>query len=720
MDETDFHIFTTNLLNTSRTRVLKCANLFAVFDEVGDVMSWAGGAHGLYLEDMRHLSKLELRIWGQKPILLSSTVEEENALLSVDLTNPEVREPNRRVISDTIHVLRNKFLTADTCHEKIRLHNYGDKPISVPLSIHFGADFADMFEIRGTERKERGDITDARADQVSAQFCYEGLDGVRRATRVGFVQRPMRFERGEAYFEFDIPPRQRRELTYAVQSKSADEGDEITFVSAPGYRQAKANMTRKLRELRSDATTYQSSNAFFDHLVRRAGADMQMLITDTDCGPYPYAGTPWFNTVFGRDGLIAAYQMLNVRPDISRGVLSFLAATQAEDFDDEGDAEPGKILHEIRHDEMSNTGEVPFGRYYGSIDSTPLFVALAGAYLRRTADTSFLQTLWPTIKAAIAWIDDHGDRDDDGYVEYGRHTQKGLKHQGWKDSEDSVYHADGRPAPAPIALCEVQSYVYSARKAAVRIASALGKEDFARRQRSEAEALAERFRRDFWSDDIDMFVLALDGDKEPCQVRSSNAAQCLLSGIASREQATKIAHQVAGDAFFNGWGVRTIAAGEARYNPISYHNGSVWPHDNALIAAGLSRYGFKDEVTRILTGLYDASRFFDLNRLPELFCGFERRRHQGPTRYPVACAPQAWAAGGVFTLLESVLGMYVDARKQRVVFHTPRLPVFLDQVRLCGLRVGRARLDLEMNRYKRDVGVQILDRRGDVEVTVVK
>ncbi|MFW5967270.1 MAG: glycogen debranching N-terminal domain-containing protein [Persicimonas sp.] len=720
MKETDFHIFTTNLLNTARTRVLKCANLFAVFDEVGDVMSWAGGAHGLYLDDMRHLSKLELRIWGQKPILLSSTVEEDNALLSVDLTNPEVREPNRRVAADTIHLLRNKFLTADTCHEKIRLHNYGDEPITVPVSIHFDADFADMFEIRGTGRPERGERQEVRADEVEAVFGYHGLDEVRRASRVGFVQRPERFGQGGAYFEFDIPPHERRELTYAIQCATAEKDEEIDFDSAPGYRQAMAKMTRKLRSDRSRRTYYETSNAFFDHLVRRADADMQMLLTDTEHGPYPYAGTPWFNTVFGRDGLLAAYQMLNARPEIARGVLSFLAATQADASDAVRDAEPGKILHEIRRDEMSNTGEVPFKHYYGSVDATPLFVALAGAYLRRTGQTEFLRSLWPSIERAIDWIDEYGDRDGDGYVEYGRRTKKGLKQQGWKDSDDSVYHADGRPAPAPIALCEVQSYVYSARRAAVRIAGALGKEDYARGQRAEAEALCERFRDDFWSDEIDMFVLALDGDKRPCQVRSSNAGQCLLSGIASEEQAAKIAQQVVGRDFFNGWGVRTIAAGEPRYNPISYHNGSVWPHDNALIAAGLARYGFKAEATQILSGLYDASRFFELNRLPELFCGFQRRRHQGPTLYPVACAPQAWAAGGVFLLLDATLGLYVDARKKRIKFHAPQLPEFLDRVRLCGLRVGDARVDVELNRYRKDVGVQILERRGDVEVTVVK
>ncbi|MFP4597849.1 MAG: glycogen debranching N-terminal domain-containing protein [Persicimonas sp.] len=721
MKEKDFHILTTNLLNTARTRVLKHTNLFAVFDEVGDIMSWGSGAHGMYLEDMRHLSKLELRLWGQKPILLSSTVKEDNALMAVDLTNPELSEPSERVPADTIHIHRNKFLTADTCHEKIRLHNYGDTPICVPLSIHFRADFADMFEIRGTKREERGEVLEPEIDDVEARYTYLGLDGVRRATRLVFVQRPKTLTEDQAYFEFEIEPRQRRDLTFAVQCASTREPDtEVSFSVPSGYRQANAAQTARLRSERGGRCRYSSDNVFFNHLISRADADLQMLITDTEHGPYPYAGTPWFNTVFGRDGLITAYQVINLNPQVARGVLKYLAATQAHDFDAERDAEPGKILHEIRHDEMSNTGEVPFLRYYGSIDSTPLFISLAGAYLRRTGDVAFARSLWPNIQRGIDWIDDHGDRDGDGYVEYGRRTSKGLKQQGWKDSDDSVFHADGRFAEAPIALCEVQSYVYSARRSAGRIAKAVGEEDFAETQHQEANALRERFQRDFWSDEIEMFVLALDGDKQPCQVRSSNAGHCLMSGIASEQQAASIAEQLLSDEFFCGWGIRTIASGEARYNPISYHNGSIWPHDNSMIAMGLARYGFKQEAAKILEGLYDASRYFELNRLPELFCGFERRPAEGPTLYPVACAPQAWAAGGAFMLLDSTLGLHIDGRANRIKLHEPMLPPFLDKVRLIGLQVGDAEIDLELQRYQNDVGVQILRRTGKIEVLVVK
>ncbi len=722
MTERDFHILTTNLLNTARTRVLKHSNLFAVFDEVGDIMSWGTGAHGLYMDDMRHLSKLELRLWGQKPILLSSTVKEDNALLTVDLTNPELTEPDARVAADHLHIHRSKFVTADTAHEKIRLHNYSDQLLTVPLSVHFRADFADMFEIRGTERAERGEQREPEVSDVAVEFVYDGLDDMCRATRVTFVQRPHTLTADHAYFEFDIAPHQRRELTYTVQCCSwpADAEDQTHFARPTGYRQAHAELTTRLRAERNLRCRYDSSNVFFNHMLSRADADLQMLITQTEYGPYPYAGTPWFNTVFGRDGIITAYQMLNTNPGIARGVLGYLAASQAREFDAARDAEPGKILHELRHDEMANTGEVPFKHYYGSIDSTPLFVTLAGGYLRRTNEVGFLASIWPAIERAIDWIDEYGDRDGDGYVEYGRRTNKGLRQQGWKDSDDSVFHADGRLADAPIALCEVQGYVYAARRAAAQIAEVIGNEEYAQRQQAEARALRERFQRDFWDEELEMFVLALDGDKQPCRVRSSNAGHCLLSGIASPDQAAKTAAQLLDDDFFSGWGVRTIPSSEVRYNPISYHNGSVWPHDNTLIAAGLARYGFKSEALEIMQGLYDASRYFELNRLPELFCGFERRPSEGPTLYPVACAPQAWAAGGMFLLLDAALGMHVDACERRIKFHNPRLPSFLDMVRIGRLKLGDDEVDIELQRYQNDVGVQILRRTGNIEVLVVK
>jgi glycogen debranching enzyme len=369
---------------------------------------------------------------------------------------------------------------------------------------------------------------------------------------------------------------------------------------------------------------------------------------------------------------------------------------------------------------MAALKEIPFGRYYGSIDSTPLFVFLAGAYYERTADRAFIESIWPNLELALRWIDTHGDSDGDGFVEYQRRSKTGLVQQGWKDSQDSVFHADGTLAEPPIALCEVQGYVYAAKRSAADLAALLGRAEQADALRKQAEELRERFERAFWSEDIGTYALALDGRKRPCRVRSSNAGHCLLTGIAGPERARRTAQTLLANESFSGWGIRTVAASEARYNPMGYHNGSVWPHDNALIAAGLARYGLKDSVLGVMTGLFDASLFFDLHRLPELYCGFGRRPGEGPTLYPVACAPQAWAAASVFLLLQACLGLTINAPEGQLCFAYPLLPTFLKEVQVRGLKVGAASIDLLLLRHGHDVGINVLRREGRLEVRMVK
>jgi len=369
---------------------------------------------------------------------------------------------------------------------------------------------------------------------------------------------------------------------------------------------------------------------------------------------------------------------------------------------------------------MANLKEIPFGQYYGSVDSTLLYLILAGHYYERTADKDFLRHIWPSLLRALDWLDKYGDIDGDGFVEYVRKASGGLGQQGWKDSEDSVFHKDGSLAPAPIALCEVQAYAYEAKRQMARLAQELRERNLTLRLLHETDELRIRFMKAFWCDDMEYLALALDGEKKPCRIYSSNAGQCLLSGIVPHPAAVKIQKHLMGKNSYSGWGIRTVAQGETRYNPMAYHNGSVWPHDNALIATGLNRYGFKSSVNRIMTGLFEASMFMDLNRLPELFCGFDRRPNEGPTLYPVACNPQAWASGSLYMLLQCCMGLSIDAKSKQITFSKPVIPSYLEEIRIRNLRVGSARIDVNVEYYKNDVDIKVIDRKGKVEVLIIK
>lgn len=699
---------------SSRTRhALKQGDTFIVVDSHGD-MGTAGSEDGLFHCDTRYLSRLEVVLDGLQPLLLGSSLRDDNAMLTVEATNPDVFTDGYITLpKDTVHLTRNIFIHGDVAYQRLSLRNYSDAEVKLRATIYFGSDFADIFEVRGSRRQQRGVISRRVTASDQVMLTYIGRDSRVRRTTVILDPAPTEITVNSASYTLTLPAR--KETTLFLTVGCDQEPDQRPGLFLRGFLSAR----RALRGPARSRATVETSNAIVNEVLCRAESDLSMLMTDTPEGRYPYAGIPWYSTTFGRDGLITAMQLLWCDPQVAKGVLRRLAAFQARDVDPANDAQPGKILHEMRGGEMAALGEVPFAQYYGSIDSTPLFVMLLGRYVERTGDFATLAELWPAAEAALGWIDRYGDPDRDGFVEYQRATEDGLANQGWKDSHDSNFHADGRMAVGPMALCEVQGYVYEAKRRAAYCARLLNLPDRASELDMQAERLAARFEDAFWLPELNTYALALDGHKEPCAVRSSNAGHLLFSGMIRADRAAILADEMLRPRMFSGWGIRTIAKGEFRYNPMSYHNGSIWPHDNALIALGMARYGAMDGVERVFKGLMDAATYMELRRLPELFCGFTRKQGRGPTLYPVACAPQAWASATPFSLLEASLGLEFNPQQGEILLRNPRLPAFLEEVTIRDLPLGTGGVDFMVRRHGGEVSLQVLRAVGDIRVSVV-
>ncbi|WP_338831355.1 amylo-alpha-1,6-glucosidase [Bradyrhizobium sp. 27S5] len=695
-------------------RSLKHDDTFIVLDSHGDIGASAGGPDGLFNADTRYLARLEMVLEDVQPLLLGSNMRDDNSALTVDLTNSDVYRDDRLTLQkDTLHIVRSIFLWRGTFYQRIGLQNHGDHTASFDLTLLFDNDFADLFEVRGERRPRRGIGSSKLLGPTDVVLEYCGLDEQSRITALHFDPRPTRLSVNAATYHFELEPGHVTSLFVAVSCNKP-----IMQKPVPFFRGLLAHR-REMRNSTAGAASIETSNNIFNEVLCQAMADLNMLMTETPQGRYPYAGIPWYSTTFGRDGLITALQMLWLDPRIAKGVLKRLALFQAKTVDPLADAAPGKILHEMRGGEMAALREVPFAHYYGSVDSTPLFVLLAGLYLERTGDVETLRELWPAVEAGLQWIDGPGDPDRDGFVEYQRATDDGLRNQGWKDSFDAIFHADGTLAEGNIALCEVQAYVFAGKQLAARAARKLGFAEKAAKLEAEAERLRERFEAAFWCEELGTYALALDGAKRQCKVRTSNAGQTLFSGMVREDRARRVAADLMSQKFFSGWGIRTVAAGEARYNPMSYHDGSIWPHDNALIALGLARYGLKHSVAHLFKGLFDAASYMELRRLPELFCGFRRERRRGPVLYPVACAPQAWASATPFTLLEAALGLEFDTTRGEIRLRDPRLPEFLNDVVLRDLRLGASSVDLRLRRHGDEVSLEVLRTRGQIQVSIV-
>jgi glycogen debranching enzyme len=712
-----WYVAATSAATEDQSQVLKNDVTFGVFDRFGDIQAIAPGKEGLYHYDTRYLSHQELLVDGARPLHLGSSVEESNSLLVIDLMNPDLpaKDDEAGLAKGTLHIFRAKLLWQGTCHEHVRVTHHGTERSTVRLEFTFGADFVDLFEVRGMKREQRGERLQPEVSAQGVVLPYLGRDQRMRRTRIHFDPPPDAIDAGRAAFELQLEPGTEHHV-YCTVGCEGDDGPARERIS---YETALRQNNSARRASLGGHCTVVTSNPLVNLWLDRSVSDLSMLTTMLPTGPFPFAGVPWYSTTFGRDGIITALEYLWVDPSLARGVLCFLADAQATQLDPENDAEPGKILHEARHGEMALTREIPFGRYYGSVDSTPLFLMLAAAYHRRTGDLELIRKLWPNINLALQWIDQWGDADGDGFVEYSRRSAEGLVQQGWKDSGDSVFHQDGQLADGPIALCEVQGYVYRAKLAVAELARLLGEPQRAQSLTQEAQLLRESFQRAFWCEEIGSYAIALDGKKRQCKVASSNAGHALWCGIAAPEHAQRITDGLMGHKFFSGWGIRTIAAGSARYNPMSYHNGSIWPHDNAIIAAGMARYGRTANAMELFSSTFDASLHFDAHRLPELFCGFVRRAGAGPTLYPVACSPQAWAAAAAFGMLQACLGLEIDAANAAITLRTPRLPPIIDWIRITRLGAPGPSADLLLQRYERNVGLEVVRKDANMKVTVV-
>ncbi|MFZ2059781.1 MAG: glycogen debranching N-terminal domain-containing protein, partial [Candidatus Binatus sp.] len=634
----DYYVLASSLASRRASQVLADGRSFAVFETAGDIIDSPLEAQGFFDSDTRHLSRFEMLIAGAAPYFLNSYLSDDRAQFRATLTNADLGKKGRQdwLPRNSIRVNRGWVLSGAALYHRLTLHNYIDTPVDIEIDFFYGVDFADVFEVRGLRRKRRGEMLNPSVDASRVELRYRGLDNSVRATEIRFDITPRQIDDQHAVFVLRLEPGENRELECRIAASGESPSYSAVAVNrAPTFLQALEQRQSELSEFRSDWAVISASNNEFATMIRHAGVDLTSIIARGDSrGAFIMAGVPWFATLFGRDSIITALSILPFYPQIAVRTLRTLAKLQGDTVDEARDEQPGKIVHEIRTGEMAATGEVPFGRYYGSVDATPLFLWLYGRCVESTGDLQFADELWPNVERAIEWIERWGDREGDGYVKYLRETPRGLANQGWKDSEDAIFHKDGELARPPIALAEVQGYVYAACMDVASVAARLGRGSVADRLLTRATALKQSFERDFWLEPEGMIALALDADRRPCRVMTSNGAHCLATGLVDGERATAMCKRLLADDMYSGWGIRTLSGREKRYNPMSYHNGSVWPHDNAMAALGLARACDHTGVLKVLEGLFDASEQLNTSSLPELFCGFRREIGLGPVPYP--------------------------------------------------------------------------------------
>jgi glycogen debranching enzyme len=698
--------------------VIKDGNVFFLSTPQGNVPCTPGHGFGLYYHDCRYLDGYELEVGGEP--LEALGVDARRGFRAVfQLTNPDLRKPDGELLiaKEKLGVQWKRVMDAraQALHERLRITNYGARRVDLPLELRFRAGFQDVFEVRGLLPDEHANASGPRWEDGRLRFSFVGLDGVTRRLCVHFSPTPRSRRRSAAGFRLRLAGRETTEIGVSLHVEESVQPDGC------GRQKPVEAIERELERTEGrwlgSETGVSTDSLTLDAILERSLRDLRMLRNTLHGEAYIAAGVPWYGALFGRDSVLAALQTLAFDPRLAEQTLRLLARMQGTRVDEHRDEQPGKILHELRVGELAAAGEIPHSPYYGTVDATPLFLILLERHAAWAGDLELFRSLAPQVELALKWIDRYGDADADGYVEYHSHADEGLVNQGWKDSGDAVVRADGALARPPIALVEVQAYVFRAKRALARLYERAGDAERARRLHREAAALRRRFNRDFWFEDEGLFDLALQADKSRTRVATSNAGHALWSGIAEPHKARRTAKRLMEEDLFSGWGVRTLSSRSRSYNPLGYHLGTVWPHDNALIAAGMRRYGMDEDACRIFEGLLQAARHFEAHRLPELFGGFSRREYEVPVPYPVACHPQAWAAGAIPYLLKTLLGLVPDGFAGELRIVRPVLPGFVDRLELHGLRVGTGSADLAFRREKSGrLAVRVLRADGKLDV----
>jgi glycogen debranching enzyme len=691
-----------------RALVLKQNRFFLLTNEVGEIAPPGRCALGLFYDDTRLLSHYSLRFAGGAPSLLSAQVR-RMFHAQIDLAiNDQAFGGDSWDPKNCVHILRELLLDGGL-RERVTLTNYLTRGIDYWMELSLASDFADIFEVRGWHRDSRGQYYSPEIDDLSITFAYRGRDGMLLRNRVRFLQPPTSIGPHGASWAF------RLEAAAQLQFEWEIIPDPVSDTQVTGARPIQDRVSR----LESDGDNWNqgcsgwlSDVAAFNGMLNRAIEDLQALHIIADGAQVIAAGIPWYSTAFGRDSIIASLQTLPVNTAIAVDALRFLAARQGQRENPFTEEQPGKIMHELRRGEMARSGEIPHIPYYGTVDATALWLVLLHETWRWVGDVSLVQELLPNAERALEWIDRYGDVDGDGFVEYQPNTEKGLRNQGWKDSGDGVPNPDGTLPTPPIALVEVQGYVQDAKLRMAALYDAVGRSSEAERLRQEAERLRKAIVERFWLEDVGTFALALDGDKRAVPTVTSNAGHLLWSRVPTPEQVDRMVDRLLRRDMFSGWGIRTVSATQPVFNPMSYHNGSVWPHDNALIALGLGFYGRRAEAGWVLGGLYEACAQMEANRLPELFCGMQREFGMRPVLYPVSCIPQAWASGAFFMLLQGALGLFPQAQENVLHVRNPVLPAFLRDLTITGLSIGKSRISLQFRRHRDRTLVNLLEAEG--------